>query len=83
MTNKGRGSKGPGLIGARARGFCPPPPPTPPLIGAGRDAGIDLSSIPASASASASTSRHVNCLQYDDSATRTLTLTQHSASVIL
>ena len=24
MTNKGRGSKGPGPIEARARGFCPP-----------------------------------------------------------
>ena len=27
MTNKGRGSKGPGPIEARARGFCPPCPP--------------------------------------------------------
>ena len=32
VTNKGRGSKGPGPIEARARGFCPPcPPPPPPL----------------------------------------------------
>ena len=56
--------------------------PTPTLTYA--DAGIELKSIPASRQVS-DAGVYNDCLQYDDSPTLTLTvtLTQHSASVIL